>query len=60
MALSVRYERDGLVLPRAIGGSVALDLVNTLAGWDRPSEHQRTTTSSRTTISCSGRQAWAW
>ncbi len=37
MALSVRYERDGLVLPRAIGGSVALDLVNTLAGWDRPS-----------------------
>ena len=38
MALSVRYERDGLVLPRAIGGSAALDLVNTLAGWDRPSE----------------------
>ncbi len=37
MALSVRYERDGLVLPRAIGGSAALDLVNTLAGWDRPS-----------------------
>jgi predicted RNA-binding Zn ribbon-like protein len=38
MALSVRYERDGLVLPRAIGGDVALDLVNTCAGWDRPTE----------------------
>lgn len=37
MALSVRYERDGLVLPRAIGGDAALDLVNTFAGWDRPS-----------------------
>jgi predicted RNA-binding Zn ribbon-like protein len=36
MALSVRYERDGLVLPRAIGGDAALDLVNTFAGWDRP------------------------
>lgn len=36
MALSVRYERDGLVLPRAIGGDVALDLANTFAGWDRP------------------------
>lgn len=35
MPLSVRYERDGLVLPRAIGGDVALDLVNTFAGWDR-------------------------
>jgi predicted RNA-binding Zn ribbon-like protein len=37
MALSVRYERDGVVLPRAIGGDAALDLVNTFAGWDRPS-----------------------
>ena len=37
MALSVRYERDGLVLPRAIGGDAALDLVNTFAGWDHPS-----------------------
>ena len=37
MALSVRYERDGLVLPRAVGGDAALDLVNTFAGWDRPS-----------------------
>ena len=37
MALSVRYERDGFVLPRAIGGDAALDLVNTFAGWDRPS-----------------------
>ena len=37
MALSVRYERDGLVLPRAIGGDAALDLVNTFAGWDQPS-----------------------
>ena len=37
MALSVRYERDGFVLPRAIGGDVALDLVNTFAGWDPPS-----------------------
>src|SRR5215208_1975384 len=36
MALSVRYERDGLVLPRAVGGDAALDLVNTFAGWDRP------------------------
>jgi predicted RNA-binding Zn ribbon-like protein len=36
MALSVRYERDGLVLPRAIGGDAALDLVNTFAGWDQP------------------------
>jgi predicted RNA-binding Zn ribbon-like protein len=36
MALSVRYERDGLVLPRAVGGNAALDLVNTFAGWDRP------------------------
>jgi predicted RNA-binding Zn ribbon-like protein len=36
MALSVRYERDGLVLPRPIGGAVALDLVNTFAGWDQP------------------------
>jgi predicted RNA-binding Zn ribbon-like protein len=36
MALSVRYERDGLVLPRAIGGDAALDLVNTFAGWDGP------------------------
>ena len=37
MALSVRYERDGVVLPRAIGGDAAVDLVNTFAGWDRPS-----------------------
>lgn len=37
MALSVRYQRDGLVLPRAIGGDAAVDLVNTFAGWDRPS-----------------------
>lgn len=37
MALSVRFERDGLVLPRAIGGDAALDLVNTFAGWDAPS-----------------------
>jgi predicted RNA-binding Zn ribbon-like protein len=37
MALSVRYERDGLVLPRAIGGNATLDLVNTFAGWDQPS-----------------------
>ena len=37
MALSVRYERDGLVLPRAIGGDAALDLVNTFAGWGPPS-----------------------
>ena len=37
MALSVRYERDGLVLPRAIGGDSVVDLVNTFAGWDRPS-----------------------
>ena len=37
MALSVRYERDGLVLPRAIGGDATVDLVNTFAGWDRPS-----------------------
>ena len=36
MALSVRYQRDGLVLPRAIGGDAAVDLVNTFAGWDRP------------------------
>jgi predicted RNA-binding Zn ribbon-like protein len=36
MALSVRYERDGLVLPRPIGGDAVLDLVNTFAGWDRP------------------------
>jgi predicted RNA-binding Zn ribbon-like protein len=41
MALGVRYERDGLVLPRAIGGDPALDLVNTLAGWDRPSAPAR-------------------
>jgi len=41
MALSVRYVRDGLVLPRAIGGDPALDLVNTLAGWDRPSAPAR-------------------
>jgi predicted RNA-binding Zn ribbon-like protein len=26
-----------LVLPRAVGGDAALDLVNTFAGWDRPS-----------------------
>jgi predicted RNA-binding Zn ribbon-like protein len=37
MVLSVRYERDGLVLPRAIGGDASVDLVNTFAGWDRPS-----------------------
>jgi predicted RNA-binding Zn ribbon-like protein len=37
LALSVRYRRDGLVLPRAIGGDASVDLVNTFAGWGRPS-----------------------